>query len=40
LPEDIAKNVHKKLEEQNASPEFLTLLGIFTYYGEGEEKKT
>ena len=36
LPEDIAKNVQKKLEEQNVSPEFLTLLGIITYFGEGE----
>ena len=39
LPEDIAKNVQKKLEEQNASPEFLTLIGMITYYGEGEGAK-
>jgi hypothetical protein len=39
LPEDLAKNVQKKLEEQNVSPEFLTLLGIITYFGEGEGEK-
>ena len=39
LPEDIAKFVEKKLEEQNVSPEFLTLIGMVTYYGDAEGPK-
>ena len=39
LPEDIAKFVEKKLEEQNVSPEFLTLIGTVTYYGDAEGPK-
>ena len=38
LPEDIARTVQKKLEEQSVSPEFLTLVGMVSYYGEGQDK--
>jgi hypothetical protein len=41
LPEEIAKNVQKKLEEHSWQfPEFLTLPGMITYYGEGEGAKS
>eukprot|EP00092_Neocalanus_flemingeri_P002085 GFUD01002224.1.p1 GENE.GFUD01002224.1~~GFUD01002224.1.p1 ORF type:complete len:538 (+),score=154.55 GFUD01002224.1:88-1701(+) len=39
LPGDIAQTVQKKLEEQSVSPEFLTLVGMISYYGEGQEEK-
>jgi len=39
LPDDIAKSVQQKLEEQSVSPEFLTLVGMVTYYGESQEGK-
>ena len=32
LPENISKLVHDKLEEQGVSPEFLTLIGLVSYY--------
>ena len=35
LPEEIGKNVQAKLEEQSVSPEFMTLIGMVSYYGEG-----
>ena len=34
LPENISKLVHDKLEEQGVSPEFLTLIGLVSYYTE------
>ena len=32
LPENISKLVHQKLEKQGVSPEFLTLVGMISYY--------
>ena len=32
LPEDISKVVHQKLEQQGVSPEFMTLVGMVSYY--------
>jgi len=37
LPPDIATNVQKKLDEQNASPDFVTLVGLVSYYGQEQE---
>ena len=34
LPENLSKKIQLKLEEQNISPEFLTLVGMISYYGE------
>ena len=34
LPENLSKKIQSKLEEQNISPEFLTLVGMISYYGE------
>merc|ERR1712012_871587 len=34
LPPDIAANVQKKLDEQSASPDFVTLVGLVSYYGQ------
>jgi len=34
LPENISKVVHQKLEQQGVSPEFLTLVGMVSYYAE------
>jgi len=34
LPEDIAANVQKKLDEQSVSPDFVTLVGMVSYYTE------
>lgn len=34
LPENISKLVHQKLEKQGVSPEFLTLVGMVSYYAE------
>ena len=36
LPEDIAKVVHQKLEQQGVSPEFMTLVGMVSYYTGNE----
>jgi len=37
LPPDIATNVQKKLDEQSASPDFVTLVGLVSYYGQEQE---
>jgi len=38
LPPDIAQNVNKKMEEQqNTSFDFVTLIGLVSYYGEDAE---
>ncbi len=37
LPPDIAANVQKKLDEQSASPDFVTLVGLVSYYGQEQE---
>jgi len=37
LPPDIASNVQKKLDEQSASPDFVTLVGLVSYYGQEQE---
>ena len=37
LPEGISKRVEKKLEEKSVSPDFLTLVGIVSYYGNDQE---
>jgi len=37
LPENISKVVHQKLEQQGVSPEFLTLVGMVSYYAENEK---
>merc|ERR1711983_5461 len=34
LPENISKVVHQKMEQQGVSPEFLTLVGMVSYYAE------
>jgi len=36
LPPDIASNVQKKLDEQNTSPDFVTLVGLVSYYGQDQ----
>ena len=33
LPEEMSKSLEKKLKEQNGCPDFLTLVGMVTYYG-------
>ena len=37
LPENISKVVHQKLEQQGASPEFMTVVGMVSYYTAGNE---
>ena len=38
LPPNISRNVNKKLEEQQTtSHDFVTLIGLVSYYGESEE---
>jgi len=37
LPENISKVVHQKLEQQGVSPEFLTLVGMVSYYTEDQK---
>merc|ERR1711997_120466 len=37
LPPDIAANVNKKLDEQQTSPDFVTLVGLVSYYGQEQE---
>merc|ERR1719412_824106 len=37
LPPDIAANVQKKLDEQQTSPDFVTLVGLVSYYGQEQE---
>ena len=36
LPENISTLVHDKMEEQGASPEFLTLVGMVSYYTDSK----
>ena len=36
LPENISKFVHHKLEQQGVSPEFLTVVGMVSYYAEND----
>ena len=36
LPENISNLVHNKMEEQGASPEFLTLVGMVSYYTDSK----
>ena len=36
LPENISKFVHQKLEQQGVSPEFLTVVGMVSYYAEND----
>ena len=36
LPENISNLVHDKMEEQGASPEFLTLVGMVSYYTDSK----
>ena len=36
LPENISTLVHDKMEEQGASPEFLTLIGMVSYYTDSK----
>merc|ERR1712080_517489 len=38
LPPDIAKNVNKQMEEQQCtSSDFVTVVGLVPYYGDGEQ---
>jgi len=38
LPPDIAKNVNKQMEEQQCtSSDFVTVVGLVSYYGDGEQ---
>jgi len=38
LPPDVAERVNRKLEEDpNTSHDFVTLVGLVSYYGDSEE---
>ena len=34
LPENISKIVHQKMEQQGGSQDFLTLVGMISYYAD------
>ena len=33
LPQDVSRAVQERLEEQGANPDFVSLIGLVSYYG-------